>query len=422
MVISACPPWLRIVSGSDKDMQSLQNKQILVGICGGIAAYKVPDLVRKLRAAGAQVRVVMTRAACEFITPLTLQAVSGQRVHLEMLDPEAEAAMGHIELARWADAIVVAPATAETIARIAQGRADDLLTTVIRAADVPVLLAPAMNQAMWRDAATQRNCAELVEAGCHFVGPASGEQACGDTGSGRMSEPLDIAAAVDALFEPGLLAGQRVVLTAGPTREPLDPVRYLSNYSSGKMGFALAQAAAEAGAQVTLIAGPVAQSLATESVRRVDVVTAKEMLTAARAHCADADILIAAAAVADYRPREVAPQKLKKSVDDSDWELVLEKTPDILATIAAENPQLYCVGFAAETENMLDHARQKLAKKAIQMIVANDVSRSDIGFGADDNEVTVITAREQQSLPCESKAKLARKIIKLIAEHALPEG
>ncbi len=400
-------------------MQSLQNKQILVGICGGIAAYKVPDLVRKLRIAGAQVRVVMTPAACEFITPLTLQAVSGQRVHCEMLDPEAEAAMGHIELARWADAVVVAPATAETMARIALGRANDLLTTVIRAADAPLLLAPAMNQAMWRDAATQRNVALLQQSGCEFVGPDAGEQACGDTGSGRMSEPLAIATATAGLFEPGVLAGQRVVLTAGPTREPVDPVRYLSNYSSGKMGFALAHAAAEAGARVTLIAGPVACQLDNEAIERVDVVTADDMLAAARQHCQDATLFIASAAVADYRPRDVATQKLKKTDSGDDWALALEKTPDILATIASEQPALYCVGFAAETQDTVAYARQKLASKSIQMIIANDVSRSDIGFGADDNEVTVITADQQTSLPLESKTKLARKIIKLIAEQGL---
>lgn len=399
--------------------QTLQNKRLLLGITGGIAAYKSPDIVRRLRDAGAEVRVIMTRGATEFITPLTLQAVSANRVHTDLLDVDAEAAMGHIELARWADAIIVAPATADALSRFAQGRADDLLTTLLRASDAPVLVAPAMNQAMWRDPATQDNSKILLQRGYQFVGPAEGAQACGDIGAGRMSEPLAIVDAATALFEQQLLTGQHVVITAGPTRERIDPVRYLSNFSSGKMGFALAEAAVEAGAKVTLIAGPV--SLPTpDRVERIDVISATDMLAAAELSAASASVFIAAAAVADFRPRAAAEQKIKKTSDIETMRIDLVKNPDILRSIAESKRSLYCVGFAAETENLLAHARAKLAQKSLNMIVMNDVSRSDIGFAADDNEVVVITSEHAIHLEKTKKRHLARRLIQLISEQVGP--
>ncbi len=399
--------------------QTLQNKRLLLGITGGIAAYKSPEVVRRLRDAGAEVRVVMTRGAMEFITPLTLQAVSSNRVHSDLLDADAEAAMGHIELARWADAIIVAPVTADALARFAQGRADDLLTTLLRASDAPVLLAPAMNQAMWRDAATQENSQILSQRGYRLVGPADGAQACGDIGAGRMSEPLAIVAAASDLFEQQTLTGQHVVITAGPTRERIDPVRYLSNFSTGKMGFALAEAAAEAGAKVTLIAGPVSLSTP-DRVERIDVISADQMLAAAQQFAAPASIFIAAAAVADFRPSAAAEQKIKKTSDIETMQLDLVKNPDILKSVAESDRSLFSVGFAAETENLLAHARAKLARKSLNMIVVNDVSRSDIGFAADDNEVVVITPKDAIKLEKANKRHLSRRLIQLIAEQVSP--
>ncbi len=403
------------------DLASLQNKRLILGVTGGIAAYKSPDLVRRLRDTGADVKVVMTRAASEFITPLTLQAVSGNRVHTELLDADAEAAMGHIELARWADAIVIAPATADILARLAGGRADDLLTTLIRASDAPLLLAPAMNQAMWRDQTTQDNVRKAIELGYQLVGPAAGAQACGDTGVGRMAEPADIAAAAAAMFENTAWSGRRLVITAGPTQEAIDPVRYLSNHSSGKMGFAIAEAAAAAGARVTLIAGPVALSTPPR-VERVDVVTAAEMLAASEQHSASADVFIAAAAVADYRLAEPAQRKIKKRNDAPSMTLELIENPDILAIIAAKTnskrPQ-FAIGFAAETHDLLDHAEDKMRRKNLDMIIANDVSRSDIGFAADQNEVTVLVGDEAFTLPLASKSKLARQLLEQIAARLL---
>ena len=397
-------------------IQSLQNKRILVGITGGIAAYKSPDLVRRLAEAGADVKVVMTRGASEFITPLTLQAVSGNRVHTDLLDADAEAAMGHIELARWADAIVVAPATSDALARFAQGRADDLLTTLLRASDAPVLVAPAMNQAMWRDAATQANVQLLQARGYQFVGPADGSQACGDTGAGRMSEAVEIAQHTAQLFELQSLSGQQVLITAGPTREALDPVRYLSNYSTGKMGFALAQAAAEAGAKVTLIAGPVA--LATpERVERIDVISARDMLVAVEQRLPFASVFIASAAVADFRPQQVIDSKIKKIDQENTMTLALVKNPDILAKVAASDNAPFSVGFAAETDNVVAHARAKLQRKGIDMIIANDVSREDIGFGSDVNEVTVIGQQRDLVIEKCDKQQLARRLISVIAEQ-----
>lgn len=397
-------------------MQRLLNKQIVLGISGGIAAYKSAELVRRLKDAGAHVRVVMTRAAHEFITPLTLQALSGNPVHGDLLDPAAEAAMGHIELARWADLVLIAPATADLMARLANGRGDDLLTTLVLATDAQIALAPAMNQAMWRDAATQDNLKLLLQRGMSVFGPAAGEQACGDVGPGRMLEPTDLANRCADCFERGALSGRHVLINAGPTREAIDPVRYISNHSSGKMGFALAEAAAEAGARVTLVAGPV--NLPTPArVNRVDVISATEMLAACEA-ALPADVFIASAAVADYRPASAAPGKLKKDTSSDDgMTLQLVRNPDILATLAhhAQRPEC-CVGFAAETDDVLAYASDKLTRKNLDLIIANDVSQPGIGFNSDDNAVTLIDRElTSQPLALASKQKLARQIVAFIA-------
>tara|TARA_R110000764_G_scaffold112153_5_gene199090 strand:- start:1636 stop:2862 length:1227 start_codon:yes stop_codon:yes gene_type:complete len=397
-------------------MQPLINKQVVLGVSGGIAAYKSAELIRRLRDAGAEVRVVMTQAAREFITPLTLQALSGHPVHGDLLDPEAEAAMGHIELARWADLVLIAPATADLMARLAQGRGDDLLTTLVLATDAPIALAPAMNQAMWRDAATQANLELLLTRGVKVFGPGSGGQACGDVGPGRMLEPTDIAARAAECFQRGSLSGKHVLINAGPTREAIDPVRYISNYSSGKMGFALAEAAMEAGARVTLVAGPV--NLPTPArVARIDVVSAEDMLAACEA-ALPADLFIASAAVADYRPANCAEQKLKKTPGSEDgMTLTLVRNPDILATLAAHPQRPWTVGFAAETHDLMTYAADKLQRKNLDMIIANDVSQSGIGFNSEDNAVTLIDrALNSSELPRASKTKLAREIIARIAE------
>ena len=395
-------------------MPQLANRQVLLGITGGIAAYKSAELVRRLRDAGATVRVVMTPAACEFITPLTLQALSGEPVHLDLLDPAAEAAMGHIELARWADLVLVAPASADFMARVAAGIADDLLSTLCLATKAPLLFAPAMNQAMWSNAATQQNLRTLTARGVRFAGPGEGAQACGDTGPGRMLEVPDLVSAAIGVFAGGLLAGVRLMLTAGPTREPIDPVRYISNSSSGKMGFALAAAAADAGAEVTLVAGPV--SLPTPAgVSRIDVITAAEMHAAVMARVADCDVFIGCAAVADYRAAEIAPQKIKKTGET--LELRLVRNPDIIAAVAAHRPRPFTVGFAAETNDLLAHARQKLERKGLDLVIANDVSRSDIGFGSDHNEVRVISAAGDGEPQNGSKQAVARALIEDIAHR-----
>lgn len=396
-------------------MQRLQRKRILLGIGGGIAAYKSAELVRRLRDQGAEVRVVMTRAAREFITPLTLQALSGHPVHHDILDPAAEAAMGHIELARWADLILIAPATADLLARLAQGSADDLLTTLVLASDAPLALAPAMNQAMWRDPATQANAERLAARGARLFGPAAGSQACGDVGPGRMLEPDELAQRAADCFERGLLTGCRVLITAGPTREAIDPVRYISNHSSGKMGFALAEAAAEAGALVTLVSGPV--HLPTpQRVTRIDVGSAREMLAACEG-AMPCEILIAAAAVADYRPEAVAAQKMKKDPDSDDGlTLRLVRNPDILASLAARADRPFSVGFAAETERLLDYAARKLRSKNLDLIVANDVANPQIGFNSEDNAVSVIDrALETTRFAQASKGQIARQLIAFIA-------
>jgi phosphopantothenoylcysteine decarboxylase/phosphopantothenate--cysteine ligase len=398
-------------------MAHLFNRKVLLGVSGGIAAYKSAELVRQLQELGASVRVIMTRGAREFITPLTLQALSGNPVHTELLDAGAEQGMGHIELARWADLLLIAPATADLIARLASGRADDLLTTAALATPAPVLLAPAMNQQMWRDPATAANMALLVERGVRAVGPAEGEQACGDVGPGRMEEPAVIAAAAAALFESTLLAGRRVVITAGPTREALDPVRYISNHSSGKMGFALARAAVEAGARTTLVSGPV--SLPTpERVRRVDVESAREMLQRCLELLPACDIFIACAAVADYRPEVAQPQKIKKGLEQMTLQLV--RNPDIVSAVAASERRPFTVGFAAETNDVLGYARDKMARKGLDMIVANDLSDRSIGFNSDLNAATVLWRGGEHTLPRAGKGTIARQIVELLARLVSP--
>lgn len=395
-------------------MKQLSNRHILLGISGGIAAYKSAELVRRLKDHGADVRVVMTAAAMEFITPLTLQALSGNPVHTTLLDPEAEAGMGHIELARWADLILVAPASADLMARLANGRGDDLLTTLCLATPAPVALAPAMNQGMWRDPATQANVEILRERGIALFGPAAGEQACGDVGPGRMLEAEQLAELAAGLFQSRALDGVKLCITAGPTREAIDPVRYISNHSSGKMGYALAEAAADAGAQVTLISGPT-QLPCPERVTRLDVISAQQMYDASLEKMGNCDIFIACAAVADYRPANVEEQKIKKHNDAMRIELV--RNPDIVSAVASHPKRPFTVGFAAETQDVVSYARDKLQRKKLDLIVANDVSDSRIGFNTDDNRVTVIGADTEQHIEQMSKRQLARQLIALIAQQ-----
>lgn len=399
-------------------MERLKYKRVLLGITGGIAAYKACEIVRRLKEAGADVQVVMTQAACEFITPLTLQALSGNQVHTSLLDPEAEAGMGHIELARWADVLLIAPATADFMARLAHGHGDDLLATLCLATPAKIILAPAMNQQMWRDPATQDNLELLHKRDIQTLGPDSGEQACGDIGPGRMMQPEAIVMGIIDVFENNLLTGKHLVITAGPTREAIDPVRYISNHSSGKMGFALAEAATEAGALVTLIAGPV--KLPTPSrVNRIDVTSAQDMLSAAQKACASADIFIASAAVADYRPKNISHQKIKKKDDDESIDMVIEltKNPDVLASIASAKSRPFCVGFAAETEHLVRHAREKLSRKNIDLIIANDVANPNIGFNSDQNQVTAISATSTRRFKMMPKRQLACELISLISER-----
>jgi phosphopantothenoylcysteine decarboxylase/phosphopantothenate--cysteine ligase len=396
-------------------MHRLTNRQILIGITGGIAAYKSAELTRLLKKAGADVRIVMTPAATEFITPLTLQALSGHPVHLHLLDPEAEAGMGHIELAKWADLILIAPASADFIARCAAGMGNDLLTTLCLATTAPVCLAPAMNQAMWRDPHTQSNIDSLKATGMKVFGPDSGEQACGDTGPGRMLEPQSLAELAAAEFEHLALSGKTVFITAGPTREPLDPVRFISNHSSGKMGYALAQAAVDAGARVKLISGPV-NLMPPARVECIQVETAEEMLSAALDGIDSCDLFIGAAAVADYRPVAIAEHKIKKGNEEI-MELRLVKNPDIIASVAALPQRPFTVGFAAETHDLLNYARRKLERKKLDLIIANDVSVPGIGFNSDDNRVTLVSDTHEVELPQTSKRLLARQLIEQIAQH-----
>ncbi|WP_371833625.1 bifunctional phosphopantothenoylcysteine decarboxylase/phosphopantothenate--cysteine ligase CoaBC [Shewanella sp. H8] len=392
----------------------LTNKKVLLGIAGGIAAYKSADLIRRLKERGADVRVIMTQSAMEFITPLTIQALSGHPVASDLLDPAAEAAMGHIELARWADVVLLAPATANLMARINAGMADDLLTTTCLATSAPVIVCPAMNQQMYQNIATQENMANLARKGLTIWQPASGSQACGEVGPGRMQEPVAIAEQLVQFFGPKTLQGHQVLITAGPTREAIDPVRYISNHSSGKMGFSLAQAAAEMGAKVTLVSGPV--NLVTPAgVTRIDVDSAQQMLDAVIGQVEQHDIFIGCAAVADYRIADVAQQKIKKSAEQ--MQLALVRNPDILAAVAQHTIRPFTVGFAAETNDVEQYARGKLQRKKLDMIAANDVSIQGLGFNADSNALQVFWQDGSQQLPATDKLTLARQLLTLIEQQ-----
>ncbi len=397
-------------------MSSLTNKRILLGVTGGIAAYKSAELIRRLQDQGADVRVVMTRAAAEFITPLTLQALSGHPVHQDLLDPETESVMGHIELARWADVILIAPASANFIARLSQGHGDDLLTTVCLAAQCKIAVAPAMNQGMWSNEATQENIAHLVRNQIHIFGPDQGLQACGEVGLGRLLDIEGIVELTDQLFPSGLLNGKKVVITAGPTREAIDPVRYISNHSSGKQGYALAEAALEAGAEVVLVSGPT-NLKAPDRSRVINIVSADEMYRAVLAEAKDADIFIGVAAVADFKPVRTVDQKIKKGDAPSNQVMNIEliENPDIIKTVAHLDPRPFTVGFAAETQNVVAYARGKLQKKNLDMVVANDVSDATIGFNSDENRITLLWADQQEDLPIASKRGVSTRIIEKIA-------
>ncbi len=390
-----------------------KNKRILVGITGGIAAYKSPDLVRRLKERGADVRVVMTDAAQAFITPLTLQAVSGHPVYQHLLDTDAESGMGHIELARWAELIVVAPATANFIARAANGEADDLLSTLILASSAELAIAPAMNQQMWQNPATGNNLKILAKRDVTIIGPGEGDQACGDVGPGRMTEPEEIAQQLLGDGTPQLLKNKKVVVTAGPTWEAIDPVRGITNHSSGKMGFAIAEAAQDFGGQVVVVSGPVHLELP-QGITRVDVRSANEMHDQVLRQIKDSNIFIGVAAVADYRPVDVADQKIKK--DNDEMLIKLVKNPDILAAVGAIKNGPFTVGFAAETENLIDNARKKLKAKQVDMIVANNVSGEQSAFGNDTNAVTLIHKTGEIELKRVDKYLLAVQILEKVTE------
>lgn len=393
-------------------LPTLMNKRILLGVTGSIAAYKSADLVRRLREVGADVRVVMTENAKRFITPLTMQAVSGYPVHDELFDLQAEAAMGHIELARWADVVLVAPASADCMARLENGNADDLLTTLCLATRAPVVIAPAMNQGMWQHTMTQSNLQALKQKGIHVFGPGAGSQACGDVGLGRMLEPTEIVEKVSALFATGALAGFNVLITAGPTHEAIDPVRYMTNGSSGKMGYALAEAAKEAGASVTLISGPVHLPIPLQ-VAYIPVITAEEMHTAVMGNVAECDIFLAVAAVSDYRAQTIGVEKIHKS--DEQVTLELLRNRDIVADVGQLSVKPFIVGFAAETENVCEQAQVKRKRKNMDLIVANRVG-GGVGMGSDDNEVTVLGDGVEITLPLTSKQQIARQLVGIISE------
>jgi phosphopantothenoylcysteine decarboxylase/phosphopantothenate--cysteine ligase len=391
-------------------------QRILLGVTGGVAAYKAPELVRRLAARGCQVQVVMTRSAGEFTTAVALQAVSGRRVREDLWDPDAEAAMGHIELARWADIVLVAPATANFIGLLAHGLAGDLLSTVCLATTAPIVLAPSMNRQMWANPAVRANWAVLAQRGVRFIGPAEGEQACGEHGLGRMAEPDDIAAAVlasPAAAQRRSLPGLKVIVTAGPTREPIDPVRYITNRSSGRMGYAIAAAAREAGADVTLISGPVALDTP-PGVQRIDVETAQQMYEQVHRSIGGTDVFIACAAVSDYRPQSAAPDKIKRSAPEMKLDLV--RSPDTLASVAALTDPPFTVGFAAETRDVERHARDKLERKGVDMIAANRVG-PDCGFDRDTNELVVYWRGGEARLGKDSKAVLAQRLLDVVAER-----
>jgi len=399
---------------------TLSNKNVLLGITGGIAAYKTPDVVRRLKDLGANVICVLSKNAGDFVSEIALQAVSGHSVHNHKMDAESESGMGHIDLARWADLVLVAPATANFIARLGGGEADELLTTVCIATESPIAVAPAMNQQMWANQATQENVAKLGKMGISILGPDSGDQACGEVGMGRMLQPTDLAEQAGALFQVSSLTGKKLLLTAGPTWEALDPVRGITNHSSGKMGFALAEAAVEAGAKVTLVAGPV--HLETPAhVERINITSALDMQKAVMDNIAEQDIFIGVAAVADYRPVDVADNKIKKKDGDTQMTITLERNPDILAGVAAlENPP-FTVGFAAETNDVEKYATGKLEKKKLNMIAANHVGGTETGFGSDDNAITLISKTDTNSvdvtkLAQASKTQIARQLIEKISE------
>lgn len=396
--------------------------RVVLGVTGGIAAYKSPDLVRRLRERGADVRVVMTRGAREFVTPLTFQAVSGNPVHTELLDEHAEAGMGHIELARWAERILVAPATAHALARLAHGFADDLLATVCLATAAPIVVAPAMNGQMWRASAVRENLARLRARGVEVLGPGTGDQACGEVGEGRMLEPIEIADALMAMAETetgraseaGALAGLRVMVTAGPTREALDPVRFITNHSTGKMGYALAEAAREAGAVVTLVSGPTALE-PPRGVELVSIESAADLHRAVIERIAGEDVFVAAAAVADYRPQSFSSSKLKKAPGPRS--IALERTVDVLAEVGALERPPFTLGFAAETDDVERNARSKLERKRLDLIAANRVGVAGSGFAADDNALTVYWRGGQIVLGTAPKTTLARRLVEIVAEH-----
>lgn len=397
---------------------NLSGKHIILGVSGGIAAYKSPDLVRRLREAGAVVRVVLTRGAEAFVTPLTFQAVSHQPVHTHLLDAEAETGMGHLELARWADQVVIAPATADFMARLAHGIADDLLTTLCLATEAPITLCPAMNHIMWQAQATQANSHVLVQRGVRMLGPIEGALAEGESGPGRLMEPRDIVSALQSATSHPAISGKRILITAGPTHEPIDPVRFIANRSSGRMGFALAQAATHAGAQVTLVTGPV-RLTTPAGVERIDVKTAEQMHDSVMQQVEQADIFIAAAAVADYRAQATADRKIKKS--EAPKALQLTPNPDILQAVANLPNGPFTVGFAAETDSVREHAQAKLAQKRLDMIAANQVG-DGIGFDVETNTLEVIWANGEQRLGPANKAQVAEALIQLIGERLNEAG
>ena len=406
----------------DNPLVNLKHRRILLGITGGIAAYKAAELTRRFQDHGADVRVIMTRSATEFITPLTMQALSKHPVHLDLLNPDTESVMGHIELARWADLILIAPASANFLARFASGHGDDLLTTVCLAAECPVAIAPAMNQAMWAKTVTQTNRNTLLARGAHILGPDEGLQACGEIGAGRLMAVDDLILRSSELFSTGRLQGKTVVITAGPTREAIDPVRFISNHSSGKQGYALAEAASNAGAEVILVSGPTHLDVP-ERVHRIDVISAIDMHDAVQNVIDRADIFIGVAAVADYRPKLAANQKIKKD-QNGHQSLLLEfvENPDIIKAVATRPNRPFTVGFAAETQRLETYARQKLVDKQLDMVVANNVGDTSIGFNADDNAITIVTNHTSQVLPLMSKRALSERLIELIAAQISHQG
>jgi len=397
-------------------MKQLANKHILLCVTGGIAAYKAAEIIRLFKSSGSNVRVLMTKAAQEFITPLTMQALSGNQVHVDLLDTEAEAAMGHIELAKWSDAILIAPCSANSISRLAAGKGDDLMTAVCLAAECKIYFAPAMNQAMWADSRTQKNYQVLKKNNFISIGPNSGEQACGDEGYGRMSEPKEIVSEVATNFSEGLLAGKKILITAGPTREKIDPVRYISNRSSGKMGFSIAEAARDEGGLVSLISGPVSLKTPNE-IKRINVESADEMFNEVNKVVNNFDFFISTAAVADFKPEKIENQKIKKEKKSNNLSMELIENKDILKSISLKKGDLKVIGFAAETQDIVKNAKKKLNEKKLDLIIANDVSDSSIGFDSDENEVYLITKKIEKKIEKISKKKLSRSIIEFIAKY-----